>query len=148
MVKDSESYFRCWKKSLSSSSNAGGRFGFKGQWEKGKQVRKREIGFNWLEMAFVAHIVAIQWLWRHKWLAMTGGLAIRWRAVLVQGYWAAAVPCCKRSEPVLLPMSPSTGRFLSQPCSCKIQTLPKGGLHGAGQSHLSSVSAALCSAPR
>lgn len=41
MVKDSESHIKSRKKSLSSSFNAGGKFGFKGQWEKGKQVRKR-----------------------------------------------------------------------------------------------------------
>lgn len=88
---------------------------------------------------------------RSLWLYMTGGLAVRWTAVLVQAYWGVAAPCCKRqwvstSSNVLI------NRSLLEPAVqlCKIPTcpqeLPKGWLHGVGQRHLSSVSAALCSA--
>lgn len=151
MVKDSESHIRSRKKSLSRFSNAGG---FKRQWEKRKQVRKRGFGYNW--------VTAWKWpLWRtlgqlHGSEATSGstwvvawppGGQLCWHRAA--GQWQS--PTAKGKEPASLPMSPSVGHFLSQICNCAKprpcpRELPKGGLHGVSQGHLSSVSTVLCSA--
>lgn len=105
-------------------------------------------------MASVAHIVAIPWLWSHKWLYISGGLATRWTAVLAQGGWAVAVPSCRvqgASKFSHVPISRSLVELAMQ--LNKTQTLLSGdpqngshGLHGVIQRHLSSVSTVLCSA--
>lgn len=62
MVKDSEFHFSSRKKTL-SCSNAGGKFGFDESGKMGSRAGKRSLFLSHcLEMALVAHIVAIPWL--------------------------------------------------------------------------------------
>ena len=120
-MKDSEFHIRSRKKSLSSSSNAGGKFDFKERCEKWKKVRKGELGYNW--------ITTWKWpLWHTLWqfhgsestngfirvVAWPPGGQLCWHGAA--GQWQC--PEAKDREPAGLPISPSVGHFLSQLLRC------------------------------
>lgn len=147
MVKDSEFHFGSRKKTLSSSSNAGGKIGFDGSGKMGSRPGKRSLS------------VTESLLRNGLGGTSCGNSMVLKLQVTLQEWWLChQVDRCdvtgllglqKAGKQQVFLMSPAAGNSLSQVHSCaKLrpcpQDLPKGGLHGVSQRPLSSVSAVPC----